>query len=334
MKKIKNIKKRYFIITICTIIIFLGLLITKISNDEIVAITPDTTIDLTGLVTGNDANHTCIYKTKYDTSYHWQECILCSTVKDKKEHTKVEKWASPGSPTCVSYNRCTTYCSDNCGYSVSYTTSHIPAGNYYQTYQDWYHYRTCGTCGQWCEMVYCTKADGSIITCNNLGTCVGCGHTYTQKNHYITAGGSCTKCGVSLLSSNIESVTYSSDRKTVTVKYRVIPKVTVTDESVAAWSGSGGFSLDSTTYVKNSDGSYTLTIVCKVTTYPYQIDMYIQPVVQEDGEGSTYASSLLDVISTSIFPLRRVELESVITRPIAAFDSPSRLYISADSSFE
>lgn len=284
--KRKSILTRWVSIMLCIVLTITSIHFTKVADNEIAAATADTTINLTGLVTGEDATHTCIYKTKYDSSYHWSECIICSKVKDKKAHNKIEKWANETAPKCSSVNLCTTYCSDNCGYSTTYRKPHTPAGAYYQTYQNWYHYQVCSTCHQWSSYVFCTKADGSMITCENLGTCVGCGHTYTQKKHYIYGDGTCTKCNKKILTHYTKSVTYSSDRRTATIVYHVKPNYKVTSESIGAWSGSGGISLESSSYVKNSDGSYDITLVCKITTYPYQIQLYMQPRMNLEIDGA------------------------------------------------
>ena len=106
-----------------------------------------------------------------------------------------------------------------------------------------------------------------------------CGHTYSEKNHFSdrNTNGTCYMCGEKLFNNSIKSITYSSDRRTITLVYNVKPTKSITPVNVFHYTDSGGFNVDSTSYSQNSDGSYDLKYVCSVTTYPHQMDMYLEP---------------------------------------------------------
>ncbi len=72
-----------------------------------------TNIDLTGLVTGEDTEHTHIYEKKYDDTNHWEECFICGDIKSRENHNKT----TSGTGTCGTY--LIESCSKGCGYSKS-----------------------------------------------------------------------------------------------------------------------------------------------------------------------------------------------------------------------
>ena len=49
----------------------------------------DETIDLTGLVTGEDTSHKHIYDRKNNESEHWQECFICPKIIGRGSHNIV-----------------------------------------------------------------------------------------------------------------------------------------------------------------------------------------------------------------------------------------------------
>ena len=91
-------------------------IITNISiPNRLKSVLNGTTVDLTGIVTGEDAEHKHIYENKYDNEFHWQGCIICGDVQNKQRHTI---------QTIGNAATCNTYvtlgqevCTNNCGYS-------------------------------------------------------------------------------------------------------------------------------------------------------------------------------------------------------------------------
>lgn len=77
-----------------------------------------TNIDLTGLVTGEDTEHTHIYEKKYDDINHWEECFICGDIKNRENHTKT----TSGTGTCGTY--LVESCTKGCGYSISNYVEH------------------------------------------------------------------------------------------------------------------------------------------------------------------------------------------------------------------
>ena len=159
----------------------------KITNlaDEI------TNIDLTGLVTGGDVNHTHIYEKKYDNNYHWEECFICGDVINKENHHK----ETTGSGICETYmvERCT----DGCGYSVSTFIDHeimyYEEGNYVQNPATYVHYiGECAKCGAQTVITAdgektireCIDDEGNPIDCRNLKQCVGCGYDFSALTEF------------------------------------------------------------------------------------------------------------------------------------------------------
>ena len=87
--------------------------INNSEDDEI------TTIDITELNAGSDANHEHIYELKYDTNKHWEQCIKCDATRNQQNHVYQESWTMGDS--CSSLNKLKHNC--NCGYN--YETGHI-----------------------------------------------------------------------------------------------------------------------------------------------------------------------------------------------------------------
>lgn len=53
-----------------------------------------TTIDVTELVSGQEIEHECIYKTQYDKNNHWNQCIICDKKQNIEVHNYITKWVS------------------------------------------------------------------------------------------------------------------------------------------------------------------------------------------------------------------------------------------------
>lgn len=89
-------KLRLGIITVC----LAGMLITSASASNI--------LDLTSMVEGGEASHTCILESKYDSDYHWQECKLCFNKYDIIKHS-LKVTTTMGS-MCAEANKLITTC--------------------------------------------------------------------------------------------------------------------------------------------------------------------------------------------------------------------------------
>ena len=155
-----------------------------------------TNIDLTGLVTGEDTEHTHIYEKKYDDINHWEECFICGDIKNRENHTKT----TSGTGTCGTY--LVESCTKGCGYSISNYVEHDieyyakdkiydeTGGN--TNRGDYRH--GIGSCKR-CKTVWaydkngklmtkqdCVDEDGNKINCsNNKKKCKYCGWDYTKE---------------------------------------------------------------------------------------------------------------------------------------------------------
>lgn len=195
-------KKRHIIyvillIFVCFITIFNNYIFADNNHESHVV----TEIDLTGLQTGTDTTHKHIYEKQYNSSQHWEECFICHNKINLSNHHLIEKW-NLGRKDCYPNEFKTISCSDGCGYSKKETLSHISDGIIRHTNANsHWHYGNCTRCGYAIDIVRCRKADGTLITCANLGTCVDCGFTYTSSNspHEIRDNGTCQLCNKKIL---------------------------------------------------------------------------------------------------------------------------------------
>ena len=173
-----------------------------------------TIVDVTGLIIGEETEHEHIYKTMYDDTKHWEECIACGNRRNEVLHNLKTTWLS-GSETCFEQTMAVKVCS--CGYSIKWHKPCVWDGkSYYSSYQSKVHMRKCRVCsGRIYDDYYlnsygngslhdvkfdtnhvdpnhimqekCYKEDGTEITCSNWGRCVVCGYNYTNVNHYFNA---------------------------------------------------------------------------------------------------------------------------------------------------
>ena len=144
-------------------------------------------IDLTGLVTGEDVSHTHIYEKKYDDNYHWEECFICGNVRNKEAHDL----ETTGSGLCGTYY--VTQCKDGCGYNKSEYVDHeieyYDKSQYTTNTATYYHIiGHCKKCGSESAASldgnstnqFCTDSNGNLINCANRKTCVVCGYDYSK----------------------------------------------------------------------------------------------------------------------------------------------------------
>ena len=166
---------------------------SELANSEAKSVTD---IDLTGLVTGEDTEHTHIYEKKYDDINHWEECFICGDIKNRENHTKT----TSGTGTCGTY--LVESCTKGCGYSISnyvehdieyYTEDKIYDETGKNTNRGDYRHGI-GSCKR-CKTVWaydkngklmtkqdCVDEDGNKINCsNNKKKCKYCGWDYTKE---------------------------------------------------------------------------------------------------------------------------------------------------------
>ena len=155
-------------------------IIARMTNEETISSRAGgiTNIDLTGLVTGDDVNHTHIYERKYDNDYHWEECFICGNEINREAHNK----ETTGTGVCAT--SMIERCSDGCGYSVStYIDHHIvyydnvydESGTYTNTGVYYHRIGVCDKCGNTsCDdrngnstIEYCRDSEGRHISCSN-----------------------------------------------------------------------------------------------------------------------------------------------------------------------
>ena len=182
----------------------LGDTIKKFSGDTVYQTENDiSSIDLTGLVTGDDVQHTHIYEKKYDDTYHWDECFICGDVQNKEEHHKT----TSGTGTCGTY--LTDYCTDGCGYSVQTYVDHEieyfskdeiydESGKNTNTNTYFHQIGKCKKCGSVSatdskgnsSTQGCYDSEGKRISCDNRGICSICGYDYFKLqriSHHSTS---------------------------------------------------------------------------------------------------------------------------------------------------
>ena len=169
-----------------------------------------TTVDITGITPSPESQHEHIYKTHYDDTKHWEECTVCFIKRNERMHSLTTTWAL-GYESCYASNSYTKTCT--CGYSY---TGHKPCvwdgRTYGQATASHTHMRMCSVCNYNISTSYylysygngklykvekdpgeerypgnpevgnCRKADGTEITCYNLGICSTCKYDYSNEN--------------------------------------------------------------------------------------------------------------------------------------------------------
>ena len=159
-----------------------------------------TDIDLTGLVTGEDTEHTHIYETVTNSTEHWKQCIICNNKIDVEKHILGEKTWAAGSESCEKNNFYTQRC--KCGYQVKGRKPCIWDGHSYGRTTNYRHIKTCNVCkGQIDNEYYiendlntlyvnkieqCVNSKGNI-TCSNLGVCDVCNSNWNSSPHQLNA---------------------------------------------------------------------------------------------------------------------------------------------------
>lgn len=176
-----------------------------------------TTIDLTGLATGEVVNHDCskYLINKSDNTHHWQICSICSTQYGSKAvHSYTSKWTMGDS--CSSSNKLLYTC--NCGHSYSTANTRPHTLFPHLSNNTRYHVKLCSVClGEIQEWGLHSNSSG-IVSCANPGTCSTCG-VYISNTHEapisnwdgVLGSGNCINCNKSCfnVSGSSSTVSYS-----------------------------------------------------------------------------------------------------------------------------
>lgn len=203
-----------------------------------------TDIDLTGLVTGEDTEHTHIYETVTNSTEHWKQCIICNDKIDVEEHILGEKTWAAGSESCEKNNFYTQRC--KCGYQIEGRKPCIWDGKSYLSGGSYKHVKSCSICkGQIENKEYymendpntlyvskpeqCANNKGKII-CSNLGICDTCERDWTKQPHYLIANGKaaqgttniyCTNCKKTFGTVEFNTTNNNSAPSTYTGNFKV-----------------------------------------------------------------------------------------------------------------
>lgn len=110
-------KGKIILISLLTVIILIIITILC-STKNFLSITKAetaTTVDLTGLSTGQGVSHNHVFESKYDNTAHWEQCVICDIIRNRQNHT-LETVGNPA--TCDVYVTLgQEICKSNCGYS-------------------------------------------------------------------------------------------------------------------------------------------------------------------------------------------------------------------------
>ena len=238
-----------------------------------------TTVDATGVIAGDVGNHDCseYYISKYDETYHWNECKICGKVYDKVSHTFVDNgWTRGSANSCYLDNVHKFICS--CGYSYTNTTgrkAHDYSSSYWNCDSN-EKLKECQLCHDIVADHHCITADGDPIGCDNLGKCSICGHVWSESdnNHVFLDTGEigerkCTKCDTKIKILNKEIVTIDSINNIVKFKVSILFPSGTKYNSWPTWLGgtfsSGGYANPSITTEEREDGTvitYETTMKC------------------------------------------------------------------------
>lgn len=249
-KKISNI----LIFILLSISLSIGIISESIAATPRVAIK---TVDLTDIVTGTDVDHIHIYEKKYDSNNHWEECFICHSKINTRTHNLKRTNYSWGYESCYPGNTYTKYCSDGCGYKVTMKDECISDDTIKNVSIRYLHHRNCINCGVWMDTENCKDSNGQRITCQNLGTCVKCGHTYTEVIHHPTKNGNCEFCGKKFVELIDNKITYASDNSYVILMWRLrgINGGELTGQ--ANWYSPTPAERKTSTITKNAENDYT-----------------------------------------------------------------------------
>ena len=240
-----------------------------------------TRLNVTNLNSNIIIEHEHVYKTMYDESKHWEECIICNEKNSEVVHSFKTTWTGSSS-SCANGNEYTNVC--ECGYKKKGKRPHVWNGSSYD-FGSFEHIKLCSKCGYGIGGEYyiktygsgtlykeegewkpCYGSNGAQLNCNNFGTCATCKKTYNIKKHKLVLNENgmiyCNKCN-----ENFGMVSYDIKRETNTERaYTVVSNVKLTNGAVfyqtqPAWNTSGLLQTNTQSVSnKNSTGTeFTLT---------------------------------------------------------------------------
>lgn len=192
-----------------------------VSSKTIAANENVTTIDLTDLAEGKDADHNPIYVRKNDAINHWDECWICGDKQNIASHTSI----TTGTKGCKgSLGVQTKYCTI-CGYTEQIEKDKHNPSEWRPSATNGVHAKVCTLCGDWVGMEECKDAQGNYIGCRagKRGTCATCNYTYEGDRHGRIHAGKCYICGVELATWTT-STEIKADGVTTVITYTITPK--------------------------------------------------------------------------------------------------------------
>ncbi len=190
-------KQLIFLLSFLIVISILGLLsfylfkidfIKNIKSSKLLKSVEDniTTIDVTGLIIGQETQHEHIYKTMYNNSKHWEECTVCPAKRNEVNHTYTDNgWTYGTKDNCKSDNVHTFSC--KCGHSYTNATgrkSHTSRASNYDVIL-FMCYSDCTICKEKLSYHFCVDSSGNRIGCTNLKKCKICGNQAKFNNHVM-----------------------------------------------------------------------------------------------------------------------------------------------------
>lgn len=218
MKILQKLISSILIFILLTISLPIQIISESIAANTRVAIK---TVDLTDIVTGTDMEHSHIYEKKYNNDIHWEECFICHDKINLRAHNLRTTNYSWGYQSCNPTNNYTKYCADGCGYQVTMKDACDLRNQYITASERYLHHDDCKNCGEWIEHEWCTDSNGNRLSCQNLGTCVICGHTYIEAVHLVSYDGRCEFCGQQFVELVESNVSYASDNSYAILTWRI-----------------------------------------------------------------------------------------------------------------
>lgn len=219
----------------------------------------------------SEIDHTHIYTTTYNSNKHWEYCTVCGVKRNELEHEYVDDWYL-GYASCSGSNYSIRTC--DCGYSFKYKLPHTSSDTWKDTGSRGVHYKNCVNCGSWTSSGMCSDANGKRLGCNNPGACATCGFNMTPEMHYILGDGTCELCKLAVINVGEPEISYSSDYKIATVKFKITPILDNVELGTSwhAYTNTNNTTKITKSYEKHDDGSVT-----------YTGDFYLDPNKQQKG---------------------------------------------------
>ncbi len=362
--KRKGLKTMIISVVVITLLVLTSIvIITKSSKNDLQEVTETATIiDVTGLVIKEEIEHEHVYKTMYDESKHWEECIFCNKKQNIDTHNMSTTWAT-GKESCNRNNSYISVCI--CGFSKtghkpcvwdgkSYTTRLNTEGNFD-------HIKKCSVCNEHINYSYylngvlyeqslekelpweepCYKSDGTRLTCDNLGTCSICKQSRTIKCHKgkidLEKGEIyCQTCHKEFGTCSQEisrNMAVAPTTYTITTTLNLTNGATFAETSMIR----GNSTIYSSTNQKVTSINSSKTEVVVTTTATFQseykagYEAYIRVNVNADGRKGVFDTTWFDIYPDPIEP--KIESISIGTNTNSNWEKSKEIIISGTENY-